>query len=985
MTERLFVVATERHVERLASGGWRGVTRQWLFERLASSLLLDVMLATPLESRIALAESMRDEGAGSLDAIELALASLRESCVDVEALDSVASGSGPAAERARRLATAMRALDGRLERAGLVDARRSKELLASRISRLDGGVVAKAVGARELSARWIVGWTPAEARLWRALDAALSRVGGRARVELASFERRLDAERERDPLEIVWDELAQHLEDPPDQRAIEPVLGDLTLTTPLPSSSLARIELRTATDARAEAKAAADAIASALTRGVPIDRIAVGVLDSNDETVRALGSVLRDAGIPVHHGRATPSSSLLATAKDALELASRGLERTRVAALLRSDYLDAARLTSLTEPGRRPRALLHELAAALEATPTEAAEDPVARLAATALSSFGARAERGTLARAVGELLSSVEVTASRASHVALTRGLLDRLGLRPRADAALKRACASSAPMSPLDAMDVGAHFDDLTAWQALVNALDDVARAAVHVGAAAPIAAASFRHELWRAVDARLHRSVGARAGAVRLVGLAELAEEELALLVICAATAEAIPGFASSSQLVTVALSNALRARDPLAAPASQALASARSLASIAWAASRADRVVLCRATHDDSGTAVAAAPLVQWLRRAGVPAVTFGAGVIADRPWTPRDRALAVIALAPEHADAMAPDAVRRAHVEGDREAFHQGADELDWAVVGKLSNDPVSRAVLEAETGGGARPLGTTALERFAACAFQGFAQSVLGGREELFAEDTPSRLEEGTLAHEMLRVAFEATRAAWRERPRDRDAIMTTALAAVDALAGDRARGLRRAAIRRIRDEVRDVLSASIDDLDWDFDAAEREFGEEASWAVLSLAGGQTKLSLTGKIDRVDVSRDGSAIRVIDYKRRSKPYATPELGETLLQLPIYAKVAARELGRRDAFGKYVLTQAPASTAPNWEARWAGLGVTSNDSALDEHLLEIVRSVRQGVVLPKPRHDKSCRACGSDGVCRRPRFTIPRED
>jgi ATP-dependent helicase/DNAse subunit B len=289
-------------------------------------------------------------------------------------------------------------------------------------------------------------------------------------------------------------------------------------------------------------------------------------------------------------------------------------------------------------------------------------------------------------------------------------------------------------------------------------------------------------------------------------------------------------------------------------------------------------------------------------------------------------------------------------------------------------------------VLESETGGGARPLAVTSLEYFAACAFQGFARSVLGGKEEAFAEDTPTRMEEGNMAHDLLRVAFEATRAEWRARPRDRQKILALALEAIDLRVGDRARGLRRASIRRIRDEVISVLNASVDDDTWDFELAEQEFGESAAWPLLALDGGHTHLKLTGKLDRVDVSKDGSAVRVIDYKRRAKLYPIPDLGDTLLQLPIYARVAARELVRRDAFGKYVLTQAPTFASPNgWEARWTGLGVTTPGSPIEEHVLEIVRSVRQGIVLPKPRHEKTCQHCGSDGVCRRPRFAIPRED
>lgn len=984
MTRPLFVVATERHVERLASASLRAVTRQWLFERLASSLIADVAFATPVEARMALAGALLSDD-GAIDAIDAAIATLRESNVEEAALIDLGAGTGPTADRATMLARAMREMDARLLHAGLVDGRRAKELLASVVMRSEGALVTKAIDAIELQARWIVTWTPADARLWRALDAALSRAGGRAHVELASFDRRLDPERERDPLEIVWDDLAQHLEEPPRQKTIEAVLGDLTLTTPIHARNVGRVALRDATDARAESKAAADAIASELDKGTPIDRIAVGVLDADSASVRALARTLREAGVPVFDARTSAPASLLATVREALDLAGKSLERTRVAAVLRSAYVDGAELTGLQ--GRQARRALDELASALETTPTESANDPVSSLVATAAAARFQTPSLLALARVVGELLCSVDIDRARSAHVVATREVLARFGLSPRADSALKRACSTDAPMGPPAAMDVSAHFDDVIAWNALVGALTEVSRAADRVGAHEVVSAARFRHELWRDVERRLRRSHGARAGAVRLVSLTELAEEDLALLVVCGATAEAIPGRGEESGMLPTTLSNALRSRDPLAAPPLRALSAARSMAALAWAASRADRVILCRPTHDESGTSIAAAPLVEWLKRAGATHARFGAGVIADRPWTRRDRALAVLALAPDHAGSLAPEAARRARIERDREAFHQGGDELDWAVVGKLAPDPVLRAVLESETGGGARALGTTSLEKFAACAFQGFAQSILGGREETLAADTPTRREEGNTAHDMLRAAFEATRDMWKERPRRRDAIMAHALRAVDELISERARGLRRAALRRLREEVIGVLEASILDVEWDFEEAEREFATGAAWPVLSLGEtSDTRLSLTGKIDRVDLSHDGGRVRVLDYKRRAQPFTASELGSTRLQLPIYARVAAKEVGRAETSGQYLLLHAPSAPPPNdWTKRWDALGVCSADSPLVDDLLEMVRSIRQGVLLPKPKQDKSCQHCGSDGVCRRPRFAITRDD
>ena len=990
MSERLVVVPTDRHVERLVAAGVPAITRRALFERLELSLLPSTVLADPLETRMALAEALEQDGdrdAGDpsyLEAIGGALTVLRSASVDADALDRIGRSEGPVAARAVRLARAMRATDARLDRAGLLDARLARDRIATALAKLTGEEAAVAVGARELWCTWTVEWAAADSKVWRALDAALSRAGGRAHVEIASFERKLDAEREMDPLERVSDDLAQHLGEPAGQRPIAALLGDLTLTAPVPPEARTRLEIRTATDARAEAKAVVDAVAEALAQGVPIDRIAVAVLRSDDEP--ALARAASEADLPVYLGPcgATPESSLVAFAWSALELASRNLDRMHVAALLRSGYVDARALTGDDDRGRASRAKA-DLARALEATPTEPAPDPVAALEATARASFQATEALGALAREVGELLASVERPASRAEHAQKVRALFGRLGLPPRPDDSLLRTLSSDAKASGLAALDARSFLEDARAWQALENALVACERGAIHVSAEAPCSAAIFRHELGRALAVEMGRPRGARAGALRIVGLTELAAEELSLLCVMGATADALPESGDSGSFVTPALSQALRSNDPLSAPETRALLAARSMASLAWAVSAAERVVFSFRTRDDSGAAIAPSPVVAWLRRCGVTEKRFGAGLVGPRPWTARDRTLTLLALAPEQAESLAPDAVRRARVEGERQALHQGGTVGDWASVGRLPPSDALSAVLEIETGGGARPLGVTSLERFARCAFQGFSAAVLGAREEILAQDTPDRLEQGTFAHTLLEAAFEATRDEWPKRPRDAAAIVARGLAAVDALMDAKSNGLRRASMKSVRDEVGRVLEVTARDLSWDFAFAEQSFGSPDAWPALVLRDEATKLALAGTIDRVDVSHPPGAVRVVDYKRRSSHYAASDLGETLLQLPLYARVAARAAGAREATARYVLTVLPdAPPPPGWDERWASLGVT-HEGVIDEHAAGIIRAVRRGIVLPRPRKDSLCETCGHEGICRRPRFAIPKTE
>ena len=151
------------------------------------------------------------------------------------------------------------------------------------------------------------------------------------------------------------------------------------------------------------------------------------------------------------------------------------------------------------------------------------------------------------------------------------------------------------------------------------------------------------------------------------------------------------------------------------------------------------------------------------------------------------------------------------------------------------------------------------------------------------------------------------------------------------------------------------------------------------------AWPALVLRDEATKLALAGTIDRVDVSHPPGAVRVVDYKRRSSHYAASDLGETLLQLPLYARVAAQAAGAREATARYVLTVLPdAPPPPGWDERWASLGVT-HEGAIDEHVTGIIRAVRRGIVLPRPRKDSLCETCGHEGICRRPRFAIPKTE
>src|SRR5262249_50792981 len=153
---------------------------------------------------------------------------------------------------------------------------------------------------------------------------------------------------------------------------------------------------------------------------------------------------------------------------------------------------------------------------------------------------------------------------------------------------------------------------------------------------------------------------------------------------------------------------------------------------------------------------------------------------------------------------------------------------------------------------------------------------RGYAEQVLGARAKRVPAEVPDALEEGTTVHAALAAAFDATRAEWPKRPRDREAILRTGLeaAAASLLEEGEPAGLGELTFARALASVAAILARALDDDDWDFAAAEQPFGEETpeAWPALRLGEG---LALRGKLDRLDRLHAGGAARVLDYKRRA--------------------------------------------------------------------------------------------------------------
>lgn len=395
-------------------------------------------------------------------------------------------------------------------------------------------------------------------------------------------------------------------------------------------------------------------------------------------------------------------------------------------------------------------------------------------------------------------------------------------------------------------------------------------------------------------------------------------------------------------------------------------------------------------------------MAPAPIVNWLSRQGLRPMTWHGSPVVERPITTREARLKLLFEAPERGQELDAEASRRAHLERSRESFHNSTRvREETSANGFLGADVALSAILRDETGGGPEhPLPVTTLERFARCAFQGHAHHVMRAREAERRADTPDAREEGTLVHEALARAFGATRMMWRARPRDAEAIRTSAIEAADAFFQREATasGLRKLALDQARESVIKVLEWSLHDLDWNFEVAEQPFGDgsENGWPALRLDDGETVLILKGNIDRVDVSdRLPLAIRAIDYKTRPRKAkeAQKELGTVAFQVPFYARIAQEALHSVRSEGLYLpMSELIPGYAPPpaFAAMWREKVDTASPDpphlpVVQASALDLLKRFRNGTIAPLPLEDRFCDHCEFDGGCRRPRFIVSEDE
>ena len=1004
MNAELVVVPFERHVERELGARRRAIAWGRLLDRLAQAFLPDVRRATPEHTRLALADvasrldhpsfvRARSLGAASwehmVDALDDAILELRRADVDGRTLRAVADARPSLRGLARLLADAIDALDSRLRGAKgkLVDGRAIESLLADAIDAAAPAAVPVALEASELVVRAFVRFDPCVARLVRVIEGALEHEGGGVRIELGSFATRLDAMRERDPLEVLIDRAGALLGIPPETVPLSRRLGDFT-GDGAPADPTA-VSIAIAESASAQARAAVLAVMKALRAGTPIERIAVAAND--EESLGAVRRLFDEASIPHYDARgpAPARAGIVAFTLDVLSVAARGFPRREVARLLRSTYVDAKKIAG---GGKlRPRAVLAVLASALERTPTAHRGDAAATLVHTALVGLEDHEdveELGAALRRIVSTLGETGVPRSRIEHVTAARVLIDALGLRVRALGLARGVLATDDVAAGVARAELGALAADSHAWEVFADALARYEAAARELALDRAVAPETFEHELRRALESGLPLPSGGRAFAVRIGRPSELAFDVLDEIVVLDANDGVFPRQGSSEGLLSAELAGALMEHDPRRAPPAESERAAAQLAELATVAASASHVTVAYRTEDAGGAALAPAAFVLWLERAGVTSSRWSDAPRAIRPVSPREHELLLLAIAPAYAS-RSPSAERRAEREIERERWHDRHAANHAAIAsenaGALPAVDAIRLIIEQETGGGARPLSVTALERVATCPFQGFASSVLRAGEDRGPEDRPDAREEGTMVHDALRAVFEGAKELLRARPRDREAIQARAEAILAERFRDDRGPLHELAVRRLVEEVKRVLAVAIADDAWDFEAAELAFGVADVAPFVAEAEG-ARLSLRGTIDRVDVGKYAAAVRVIDYKRAVSASVRPDdLGTVRLQVPVYAARAREHFGVPGAEGRYLATQTPDAAESIDLAGKLAMLLADDAAELRRSLVGLIDPVRRGDVAPRPRAPTVCDRCDLHGGCRRPRFVTEEEE
>lgn len=283
----------------------------------------------------------------------------------------------------------------------------------------------------------------------------------------------------------------------------------------------------------------------------------------------------------------------------------------------------------------------------------------------------------------------------------------------------------------------------------------------------------------------------------------------------------------------------------------------------------------------------------------------------------------------------------------------------------------------------------ARSFSPTALERYATCPFQYFAEKVL--RLEPVRRLQPDHLPPltiGTLVHESLRVSYERLLLGhWPDELASEASVQFLVQEAVaDTFASHAAtQGTGHALLWILaREQVIELVTAAISSDQVEYLATGFRpvaFEASAKGTVLLKSDASLSLKIHGTLDRVDYRAEPPALRIVDYKFKQGSEMSPvdrnlalsAVRGLRLQPPLYASMALPSL--------------PAATdvqllflAPEWKQQIsrstfdAGLWTGDTGDMIRQTLSTLIHGItqREFFILP----DGYCDYCEFSGACRR---------
>jgi RecB family exonuclease len=914
---RLHLVPSERQVEALARQGQSAKTLRSLTLELADNVAADRPRAGPEVTRlIAETISPQPELAELLDSGLGALRQLGLSAPELARLPGA---------RARLFAGALERADAALAQARLRDERGDVWLAAQAID---------AALLPELREVTVAAWArlgAGELHFLEQLHHELRRRGGAVNLRFPGVcgdDSRRAVESEQARLEARW---AEHNDAPNVVRDDDKLASSLALT------------ITRAPNMASEARAVVRSVQEKLSAGGRLDRIAIVPLELSEAFLEELRSALWTAGLPFSEPRGRPpiAGPNVHATLELLRLVGGPIRRDALLDVLAAPGLRTQRW--FADSGKLGLSTLREL---LAKTPVGFDRDGSLLLERVRFAAEQRPDPRKTAAvAALGRLLDDLRGLAARHTRRELVgefSELVDSLGLLQVAPDVLRLA---------LSARDAGAKglltalSDDARGSAALALSFSRLVEAAERLGLSeAAVSPRELSSELVRAMEGVGVARGAARAAAIAIARPSEVAGLGLDLTVVCRASAACFgkAGAASASLWLGAELCDALpRARRPPSARDEEAAM----LTALNALLGSAAEIELVWSTSDGNGDT----PESRFVEALAHACPQHRARSEPGSALSPGARRL--VALPPSSAEVRL-----RADVELARHAFFFGQGQRS-ELTGQVSD-------LAAWLGPSLPPLPVTRLERYADCAFLGFSSIVLRATRDEGVSDALGVRERGILIHAAVAEALLAI--AGLDRPDDE--LLGLALEAADrVLSGHAGSTLRGAALRTTRGDVRSLVRWSLDNREYAFREAEKGFGDGEAWPPLELG----RYRLSGRIDRIDVSSDGSRARVIDYKSGQPPSRNEQHA---LQGWLYARKVASELGAGAVQSLYLGLK---RRVPIARQIFDGTPDAPDLAEREQFALRLLSRLESGHVAAEPTRPGKCDRCDARDICRRP--------